>query len=111
MGPGNDKLRPGNPRGKVSFPLRMPSEGGKIVKQTLIRKCLIWVMGGGGGAECTHTDIKRHAYGVDLTLIEPKVIQIGGRVDLPTELPAGVGCDQPLITSRLCTKVRHRMFK
>ena len=47
----------------------------------------------GGWVEYTHTDIKRHAHGVDLTLIEPKLIQIGGRVDLPTELPAGVGCD------------------
>ena len=48
-------------------------------------------MGGGGvgWVEYTHTDIKRHAYGVDLTLIEPKLTQIGGRVDLPT----GVGCD------------------
>ena len=45
------------------------------------------------GVEYTHIDIKRHAYGVDLTLIKPKLIQIGGRVDLPTEWPAGVGCD------------------
>ena len=29
MGPGNDKLSPGYPRGKVSFPLRMSSEGKK----------------------------------------------------------------------------------
>ena len=48
---------------------------------------------GEGWLECTHIDIKRNAYGVDLTLIEPKLIQIGGQVDLPTELPAGVGRD------------------
>ena len=29
MGPGSGKLSPGNPRGKMSFPLRMSSEGGK----------------------------------------------------------------------------------
>mgnify|MGYP000648156790 CR=1 FL=1 len=75
MGPGNGKLSPGDPRGKVSFPLRMPSEGGTD-KQKLIRKCLIRVIG--GWVEYTHRDIKRHAYGADLTLIEPKLIQIRG---------------------------------
>ena len=49
--------------------------------------------GGDGWVEYTHTDIKRHVYGVDLTLIEPKRTNKGDRVDLPTELPAGVGFD------------------
>ena len=79
----------------------MPSEGGKIEKKKKLKEMPnLGDRGGGGGwVEYTHTDIKRHAYayGVDLTLIEPKLIQIGGRVDLPTELPAGVGCDpEPL---------------
>lgn len=49
------------------------------------------MMGGGLGRIHTYIDIKRHVYGVDLTLIEPKLKQMGGQVDLPTELAARVG--------------------
>ena len=32
-GPKDGKLSPGNPRGKVSFPLRMPPKGGEAWKK------------------------------------------------------------------------------
>ena len=54
---------------------------------------ILRVRGGGGGTwvEYTHMDIKkRHGYGVELTLIEPKLIHKEG---LAIELPVGVGFD------------------
>ena len=52
--------------------------------------------GEGGGEEFIYKDIykkRRHGYGINLTLIEPKLIQKEDRVHPATELSVGVGCD------------------